>query len=214
MDDFLEDLRNDHSDFDLGKLEDVYGVNPFDLFNQWMKNAVDNQCVEPNACVIATSDSNNQPSTRIVYLKELLNNQFIFYTNYLSHKGRDLDVNPHISMLFFWPAMQQQVRIEGTVEKVADAVSDAYFQSRPRASQIGAWASQQSEVLNSREELENRFFELANKFPNEVPRPNHWGGYAVNAHTFEFWQGRPSRLHDRIVYRLESGQWTVVRLNP
>ncbi|MBX2949362.1 MAG: pyridoxamine 5'-phosphate oxidase [Crocinitomicaceae bacterium] len=214
MEDFLEDLRNDHRDFDLARLEDVVGTNPFDLFNQWMKNAVDKGVAEANACVVSTVDATGQPSGRIVYLKELINGEFIFYTNYHSHKGKDLAGNNKISMLFFWPALQQQIRIDGLCYKVPEQVSDAYFRSRPRGSKIGAWASNQSEQLISRTELEQRVHEYAEKFPGEVPRPPHWGGYAVRAELVEFWQGRPSRLHDRFVFKKEGENWNVGRLNP
>lgn len=214
MEDFLEDLRNDHRDFDLARLEDVVGTNPFDLFNQWMKNAVDKGVAEANACVVSTVDTTGQPSGRIVYLKELINGEFIFYTNYHSHKGKDLAGNNKISMLFFWPALQQQIRIDGLCYKVPEQVSDAYFRSRPRGSKIGAWASNQSEQLISRTELEQRMHEYAEKFPGEVPRPPHWGGYAVRAELVEFWQGRPSRLHDRFVFKKEGENWNVGRLNP
>lgn len=214
MEDFLEALRNDHSDFNLDKFEEIYGDNPFDVFNKWMKNAVDNNCQEANACVVSTVDASGQPSGRIVYLKELLNGQFIFYTNYHSHKGRDLENNHNISLLFFWPALQQQIRIDGSCEKVDEATSDAYFQSRPRGSKIGAWASRQSEELENRAELEKRFHEFAEKFPEEVPRPPHWGGYAVIPEQVEFWQGRPSRLHDRIVFKRNGEDWRTIRLNP
>lgn len=214
MEDFLEELRNDHRDFDMGKLEDVFGNNPFDVFNQWMKKAVDSNCPEANACVVSTVDDVGQPSGRVVYLKELSDEQFIFYTNYQSHKGKDIANNNKVSMLFFWPALQQQIRIEGTCEKVAGVVSDAYFQSRPRGSKIGAWASNQSEQLDSRTDLERRFKELAEKYPNEVPRPPHWGGYAIIPKKIEFWQGRPSRLHDRIVFEKNREDWQIMRLNP
>lgn len=214
MEDFLEELRNDHRDFDPGKLEDVFGSNPFDAFNKWMKNAVDNQCQEANACVVSTVDSEGQPSGRIVYLKELVDGQFIFYTNYHSHKGKDIGQNNKVSMLFFWPLLQQQIRIEGVCQKVDPSISDDYFQSRPRGSKIGAWASRQSEQLKSRAELEQRFHEFAEKFPNEVPRPPHWGGYAVTPERIEFWQGRPSRLHDRILFKRKESGWAIERLNP
>lgn len=214
MEDFLEDLRNDHRDFDLYKLEEIVGTNPFDLFNQWMKNAVDNGVAEANACVVSTVDATGQPSGRIVYLKELINGEFVFYTNYHSHKGKDIAVNNKISLLFFWPALQQQIRIDGQCYKVPEEVSDAYFRSRPRGSQIGAWASQQSDRLNSRAELEQRVHAYAEKFPNEVPRPPHWGGYAVQAELVEFWQGRPSRLHDRFTFKKEGENWSIERLNP
>lgn len=214
MEDFLEDLRNDHRDFDLNRLEEVVGTNPFDLFNQWMKNAVDNGVAEANACVVSTVDAAGQPSGRIVYLKELINGEFIFYTNYHSHKGKDIAGNNKISLLFFWPALQQQIRIDGLCYKVPEEVSDTYFQSRPRGSKIGAWASQQSDRLDSRAELEQRVHAYAEKFPGEVPRPPHWGGYAVQAESVEFWQGRPSRLHDRFAFKKQGENWGIERLNP
>lgn len=214
MEDFLEDLKNDHKDFDFAKIDEVLGDNPFVVFRQWMKNAVDQNQTEANACVISTVDDNGQPSSRVVYLKELLEEHFIFYTNYLSQKGKEMEKNNKISMLFFWPALQQQVRIDGVINRVDGAISDAYFESRPRASKIGAWASNQSDDLDSRDELEKRVFEFAQKFPSDVPRPPHWGGYALNAHKIEFWQGRPSRLHDRFVFVKENNNWKVKRLNP
>jgi pyridoxamine 5'-phosphate oxidase len=144
----------------------------------------------------------------------VLENQFVFYTNYNSHKGTDLMHNNTASMLFFWPNLQRQVRIEGVCTKVADVVSDAYFASRPRASQIGAWASNQSEKLDDRYELEQRVEAFALQFPTEVPRPPHWGGYALLPTKVEFWQGRPSRLHDRIVFEQNADQWEIYRMNP
>lgn len=214
MEDFLKDLRNDHSDFDKAVLSDVMGTNPFVVFNQWLKNAADHACPEVNSCVISTVDDQGKPSARVVYLKEVLNDEFIFYTNYNSHKGQDLANNPHVSMLFFWPSLQQQVRIEGVAKKVASEMSDDYFQSRPRASKVGAWASNQSEELSSREELEERVHFFADKYKEEVPRPPHWGGYAIEATRVEFWQGRNSRLHDRFTFIKENNTWRIARLNP
>ena len=149
-----------------------------------------------------------------MYLKELFEDEFVFYTNYNSHKGQDLELNKNASMLFFWPGQGRQLRIEGMVEKVSDDISDAYFESRPRGSKVGAWASNQSETLEERDVLENRVQEFASKFPNEVPRPPHWGGYKLKPRLVEFWQGRPSRLHDRIIFEYENDGWKVYRKNP
>ena len=214
MEDFLEDLKNDHKDFDLAKIEEILGNDPFVVFEQWMKNAIEQKQTEANACVISTVNEKGQPSARVVYLKELVNDQFVFYTNYSSQKGQEIAKNNQISMLFFWPALQQQIRIEGNCVKVDEAMSDAYFQSRPRASKVGAWASHQSEVLDSRETLENRVHEYADLYSDDVPRPQHWGGYALIANRVEFWQGRPSRLHDRFLFIKTDENWTVNRLNP
>lgn len=214
MEDFLEQMRNYHKDFDHGSLEGNFGSQPFELFSTWFSEAIETKQVEPNAFVLSTVNTTLQASSRILYLKEVLDNQFVFYTNYNSHKGTDLMHNNTASMLFFWPNLQRQVRIEGTCSKVPSAVSDAYFASRPRASQIGAWASHQSEKLEDRTMLEARVEALAQQFPDTVPRPPHWGGYALTPTLVEFWQGRPSRLHDRIVYEQVEGQWEIYRKNP
>jgi len=210
---FLQDLRNDHSNFDKGKLEGKFPDEPLDLFEHWYKEAFDAQ-KEANAMNISTVDAMHKPSSRVVYLKEFSNEGFVFYTNYHSHKGKDLAQNPNIAALFFWPSLQREVRIEGKVVKVSAEQSDEYFNSRPRESQLGAWASHQSEKLESREEIEKRLKELGEKFPTKVPRPEHWGGYLIQAEKIEFWQGRPSRLHDRIVYEKTENGWKIYRLNP
>jgi len=214
MEDFLEQMRNDHKDFDHGSLEGNFGSQPFELFSTWFSEAIETKQIEPNAFVLSTVSQALQTSSRILYLKEVLDNQFVFYTNYNSHKGTDLMHNNTASMLFFWPNLQRQVRIEGVCAKVATEISDAYFASRPRASQIGAWASHQSEKLDDRSELEQRVEALALQFPTEVPRPPHWGGYALLPTKVEFWQGRPSRLHDRIVFEQNADQWEIYRMNP
>ena len=214
MDDFIRQLRDDHKEFDKGSLEGFFGHEPFDLFEKWYAEAFETGQPEPNSCVLATVNTVNQPSSRIIYLKELIDNQFVFYTNYQSHKGKDLARNPKASLLFFWPGLQRQIRIEGACEKVQESVSDAYFQSRPRASQIGAWASHQSDELDERTDLEMRFEMYADKFTGNIPRPPHWGGYALVPTLIEFWQGRPSRLHDRIVYELIDNDWEKYRKNP
>lgn len=215
MSNFLNELRNDHKDFDSGKLTDFFPETPFELFELWFNDAIKNQEKEPNALVLSTCDmANFQPSSRVVYLKELVENQFVFYTNYLSQKGRELEQNPQAAMLFFWPGLQRQVRIEGQVQKVQSEISDSYFSSRPRESQLGAWASMQSEILVERVNLEQRFADLDKQFTAEVPRPEHWGGYALMPKLIEFWQGRPSRLHDRIVYEKNEDSWKIFRKNP
>ncbi len=213
MKDFFEALKNDHSEFDQGKLEAHFGDTPWELFTIWYKEAFDSD-KEPNAMALSTTDASGQTSNRIVYLKELLSEQFIFYTNYSSDKGNDIRENNKVSLLFFWPNAQRQLRIEGKAEKVSPEISDAYFATRPRGSQIGAWASEQSEVLISREILDTKIAELEKKYIGDVPRPPHWGGYAVTANKIEFWQGRPSRLHDRIVYEKDGDSWHIYRLNP
>lgn len=215
MSNFLDELRNDHKDFDNGKLTDFFPPTPYELFEHWFNEAIRNEEKEPNALVLSTCDLTTlKPSSRVVYLKELVDNQFVFYTNYQSQKGRELDQNPQASMLFFWPGLQRQVRIDGDVTQVKSEISDAYFNSRPRESQLGAWASKQSDSLEDRTVLENRFYELDKQFPNEVPRPAHWGGFALSPQVVEFWQGRPSRLHDRIVYEKQNSSWGIYRKNP
>jgi pyridoxamine 5'-phosphate oxidase len=190
-------------------------ANPIDQFQQWFQEAVEAETQELNALSLATVDQDHKPHNRIVLLKGIENNQFVFYTNYQSHKGQQILANPDVSLNFLWRELQRQVRIEGYATKVDESISDAYFQTRPLESQIGAWASFQSEKLSNRAALEARYTELQEKFAGQIiPRPPHWGGFAVNAHLIEFWQGRASRLHDRIVYEKADGQWHRFRLNP
>jgi pyridoxamine 5'-phosphate oxidase len=215
MEDFLTQMMNDHRDFDHGKLEGFFGDTPFNLFSEWYKEAYETAQPEPNAFVLSTVDKENKPSSRILYLKAMSDNNFVFFTNYNSHKGKDLEGNNNASMLFFWPGKERQIRIEGEVVKISEEESDAYFESRPRSSQIGAWASHQSDFLEERDDLENRLKDYASKFIDVVPRPLHWGGYMLKPRLIEFWQGRPSRLHDRIVFEMEgNGDWKVYRKNP
>ena len=212
--DIFEILRNDHSEFDNDDSVEIIGDNPFHLFHQWYTEAFDKKQPEPNAFSLSTVDSEGAPSSRIVYLKELLEEKFIFYTNYKSQKGKNLEVNPKAAMLFFWPGLEKQIRIEGYCEKVDPEISDDYFNSRPESSKLGAWASQQSEILNDRSELEDRLREYSEEFNAHIPRPPHWGGYQLIPQRIEFWKGRPSRLHDRIVWELIHNTWTVYRKNP
>ena len=214
MDDFLEAIRNDHHNFDKGKLSDHFGDNPLNLFRNWYKEAFDSIQAEPHAMSLSTVSEAGKPTSRIVYLKELAEDGFVFYTNYNSEKAKNLESNPNACILFFWNVLEREVRIEGIATKVSADRSDEYFASRPRGSQLGAWASYQSDVLEDRSELELRLIELAKKYPNEVPRPPHWGGFVIEPLKLEFWQGRPSRLHDRIVFEKENDSWKIYRKNP
>jgi pyridoxamine 5'-phosphate oxidase len=215
MSEWINKLRDSHADFDKGGLIDSLGNNPFNGFSLWFDEAIANNEIEANACVLSTVDNANlQPTSRIVYLKELKNNQFVFYTNYKSQKGKELSDNPKASLLFFWPGLQRQLRIEGIVNKVSPEESDIYFASRPRESQLGAWASHQSEILNDRNDLITRLEELDLKYPDRVPRPPHWGGYALRPQLLEFWQGLPSRLHDRLIFQKTDDNWNTFRKNP
>lgn len=214
MDDFLEAIRNDHHNFDKGKLSDHFGDNPLNLFRNWYKEAFDSMQAEPHAMALSTVSEAGKPTSRIVYLKELAEDGFVFYTNYNSEKAKNLESNPNACILFFWNVLEREVRIEGIATKVSAELSDEYFASRPRGSQLGAWASYQSDVLEDRSELELRLIELAKKYPNEVPRPPHWGGFVIEPLKLEFWQGRPSRLHDRIVFEKENDSWKIYRKNP
>jgi len=205
--------KNDHSDFLKGELID-YLSNPLLMFKKWFQEATEANCASPNAMSISTVNKNGQPSSRIVYMRDILEEGFIFYTNYNSKKGQNIADNPKISALFFWDCNEQQVRIEGEVEKIPSELSDDYFSNRPRISQIGAWASEQSSEIINRQTLEDRvqFFEA--KYPNTVPRPPHWGGYIIKPTYFEFWQGRLGRLHDRICYTFENKNWFITRVAP
>ena len=215
MSDHIRRLKDEHKDFDFNSLDSEFDSSPIEAFQRWFDEACKSQEPEPNAFSLSTVDMDSkQPSSRIVYLKDFRNEEFVFYTNYKSEKGKDILDNPNVCILFFWPGLQRQLRISGIVSKVSDEESDAYFQSRPRSSQIGAWASQQSQRLNNNSELEDRVKELELRYPELVPRPNFWGGYALRASHFEFWQGRPSRLHDRICFERSNGKWISYRKNP
>ncbi|MCC5952758.1 MAG: pyridoxamine 5'-phosphate oxidase [Acidimicrobiia bacterium] len=189
--------------------------DPFEQFRRWMAEASEARLHEPEAVVLATADVHGRPSARHVLLRGLDERGVVFYTNGESQKGRELAANPWAAMCFPWNLLARQVRISGSVEVVAPELSDAYFASRPRGSQLGAWASAQSSVLADRAELDRRLADATARFEGrEVPRPPHWGGYRLVADEFEFWQGRPSRLHDRFHYRLDDGIWRIERLSP
>jgi len=192
-------------------------ANPFEQFDTWFEEALVSEIREPNAMTIATVSSDGHPSARIVLLKGYSEEGFIFYTNYESRKGKELAKNPYIAILFFWDILERQIRIEGKIEYLPAEVSDNYFNKRPKSSRIGALASPQSQVIADRNIIEENMQELSKKYENTefVPRPKHWGGYIVVPSTIEFWQGRQSRLHDRLQYRLlEGGDWQVERLAP
>lgn len=214
MQDFLDLIRNDHHQFDQGKLEDHFDDQPFSLISTWLKEALERNVHEPNAISVSTIGLDGFPDTRVVYIKELLEEGIVFYTNYNSDKGKAIATNNKVHVLFYWPELERQIRIAGFVEKVPEEMSDAYFQSRPYSSKIGAWASEQSQRIESRQILEERVKAYSEQFPTEVPRPPHWGGYLVRPVKVEFWQGRPSRLHDRIVFELNGTDWNLYRLNP
>ena len=213
--DWIQKLRDSHKDFEKGNLANVFGENPFDEFIKWFDEANVKNELEPNACSLSTvSPGSLKVSSRIVYLKELRDAEFVFYTNYKSQKGTDLQENPMAALLFFWPGLERQIRIEGIVQKIPALESDAYFESRPRQSQLSAWASNQSEKLNDGQDLITRLEALNSQFPEKVQRPPHWGGYALKPNPIEFWQGRPSRLHDRFCYEFIDGKWINYCKNP
>ncbi len=216
MKEFLTKLRDDHTDFDSGELSDaIQSADPMLLFQKWYEEAFERNCSEPHAVTLSTVDEELQPSSRTVYMKELVEEGIVFYTNYESQKARDINQNPKVSALFYWDCLERQVRLNGIAEKVPAVMSDDYFASRPRGSQLGAWASKQSDVVESRAMLEKAYKDIERQFEGkQVPRPEFWGGYLIRPSYLEFWQGRPSRLHDRICFIKNGDRWDVRRKNP
>ncbi|MCU0435782.1 MAG: pyridoxamine 5'-phosphate oxidase [Bacteroidia bacterium] len=211
---YINKLRHDFSKLTLD--ESMINANPFLQFETWFKAAVDAQVNEPNAMSLATVNASGRPSSRILLLRNFDENGFVFYTNYNSRKGMEIAANPQAALLFFWPELERQVRIEGTLRVQTATDSDSYFASRPRSSRLGAWTSPQSSKISSRMVLDTELAAIQKRFENEdVPRPEWWGGYVLEPDYFEFWQGRESRLHDRICYEKNAaGQWSVSRLAP
>ena len=209
----ISELREDYRED--GLFEPEMHPNPIEQFNRWMQEALDADVQQPNALTLSTATLQGRPSARVVLLKHVQEEGFVFFTNYESQKSKELDTNPLASMVFTWLPLSRQIRVEGKVVRVETGVSDEYFKKRPRGSQIGAWASQQSKPLSGREELERAFDEVEKAYrEKEIPRPDHWGGYMLMPERIEFWQGRPSRLHDRIVYEKRDSEWDLKRLFP
>lgn len=213
MDATIANLRREYAKQALD--EQSVAAEPLVQFRIWFDAALASGIVEPNAMLLSTADADGRPSARVVLLKDIDDRGLSFYTNYNSRKADDIAANPRVSLTFWWQELERQVRVEGRAEQLAESESDLYFASRPRGSRLGAWASPQSAVVASREELEHALEEVETRFGDgDVARPPHWGGYRVVPDVVEFWQGRPARLHDRIRYRRSSDKWLIERLAP
>lgn len=217
MSDINETLKNLRVNYQLESLDvkDCH-KNPIYQFDKWFREATTAKCDEPNAFVLSTLSQSGWPRSRVLLLKGIHEERFIFYTNYKSSKGEEVIHHNKVSMNFLWLPLQRQVRIEGLISKVSEEMSDDYFKVRPRGSQIGAVASPQSQKVSSREALEQMFQEAEQRFENveNIPRPKNWGGYEVTPVSFEFWQGRSNRMHDRICYEISNGNWEIQRIAP
>jgi len=216
MDDLQSHINKLREDFAKGILNEAdVNKDPALQFEVWLQQAVESKIIEVQATHLSTVSLHGKPSSRIVYLREFQNNNYSFYTNYNSKKAQQLVTNPNATFTFFWPDLERQIRIEGIVVKASAAQSDAYFNQRPYESKIGAWASEQSHLLSSRQELEHKVEELKKLYtPQTITRPDFWGGLILKANYYEFWQGRKSRLHDRICYELKDKHWNIIRLAP
>ena len=205
------------TDYQRGQLDhSAMSDGPWKLLELWVEEAVNSGISDPTAFTLTSLDSQGFPHGRIVLLRDTRQNELVFFTNYLSEKGKDLERHPKAGAVFFWPHFERQIRVRGTVQRIPENESDAYFASRPRGSQLGAWSSNQSQEITSRQNLEDQYNSRETEFEGaDVTRPPHWGGYALSPELIEFWQGRPSRMHDRLVCRLqEDDSWSVVRLQP
>lgn len=209
----LENMRKNYMLASLNE-EDV-AINPFDQFKKWFNEALESKIYEPNAMVVSSVDEHQKPSSRVVLLKGISHNGIVFYTNFKSRKGKELSMNPNCSVVFLWGELERQVRLEGVVSPMLYEESEAYFKTRPRESQISASVSPQSTSIKDKAILEKEWEVLSDKLiDKEVPMPEHWGGYEIEVNYFEFWQGRPGRFHDRIVFSIVENQWKISRLAP
>lgn len=210
---YINSVRRDFASKPLTRV--LLHNNPMEQFATWMEEAVNAQILDPYAMCISTVGEDGKPSSRIVYWRDVEAGGFVFYTNYDSHKGKEIEVNPNVALNFHWTELERQIRVEGTVVKASTEVSDLYWSKRPRESQLGAWASAQSQYISGSEELAKGLEAAKQKFEGaDVPRPPHWGGFTVKPTRVEFWQGRPSRLHDRFVYSKNGDDWEIGQLSP
>jgi pyridoxamine 5'-phosphate oxidase len=208
----ISQIREDQPDLPL-EMSDL-DPDPFIQFAAWLSDALEVHKGWPNAMTLSTADAKGRPSARIVLLKGIDERGFSFFTNLESRKGRELAENPYAALTFYWPLQGRQVCVRGSVQRVGDAEAEEYFATRPRSSQLGAWASKQSAPLSSRQEIEEAVADLEARFPNEVPKPPHWGGFLLDPNAFEFWKSRVGRLHDRFLYGRSGDRWKTTRLNP